>query len=75
MRDTSENFGFIKADELYTLHEFKRRLGLNDAALRAARRKGLHVYRVHGRGFILGRDGIDYVTQTSGRDATGDGHE
>lgn len=71
-----EGHGFIKPDELYTLDELKRRLGFRDAALRAARRQGLRVYRVHGRGFVLGADWIEYVTKSHGRDLTeGGGHE
>jgi hypothetical protein len=67
--------GVIKADELYTLTEFKRRVGLGDSALRKARRRGLPVYREGGRAFVFGRDWIKYVTQTHGRDdAQGGGH-
>ncbi len=53
--------GVINPAELYTLNAFKRRLGLADAALRSARRKGLRVTYVHKHGFVLGRDWIEYV--------------
>jgi len=68
--------GVIKPDEFYTLDELKRRLRFRDAALRAARRQGLRVYRVHGRGFVLGQDWIDYVLKAHGREETnGGGHD
>ena len=36
--------GVVAADELYTLDALKRRVGIQDATLRAARRAGLQVY-------------------------------
>ncbi len=56
-----ESWGVINPDELYTLDALKRRLGIRDATLRAARRGGLQVYYKHGRGFVYGRDWIKYV--------------
>lgn len=53
--------GVIRADEIYTIDEFKRRLRIRDATLRAARRAGLSVRYVHGRAFVFGRDWIEYV--------------
>ncbi|MSR31274.1 MAG: hypothetical protein EXR99_07195 [Gemmataceae bacterium] len=58
--------GVIRADELYTLSEFKRRLEFTNATLRSARRAGLRVYYAHKRGFVLGRDWIDYVIKSAG---------
>lgn len=58
--------GVIRADELYTLTEFKRRLEFTNATLRSARRAGLRVYYVHKRGFVLGRNWIDYVLNSVG---------
>lgn len=53
--------GVVRQDDLYTLTEFKRRVGLSDGALRKARRSGLRVSYAHRRGYVLGRDWIDYV--------------
>ncbi len=51
----------IEPHVLYPLPVFKTHTGLGDAALRAARRNGMRVLRVGGRGFILGSDFIEYV--------------
>ena len=61
MKTQSGPWGTVSADELYTLEALRRRLGIRDAALRAARRAGLPVYYKHGRGFVHGRDWINYV--------------
>ena len=68
MATADEMAGVINPEELYTLDALKRRLGIRDAMLRAARRSGLRVYYKHGRGFIYGRDWISYVCspETSG---------
>ena len=58
---TTDNFGVINPEDLYTLREFKRRLKITDATLRAARRAGLRVIYCHKQGFVYGRDWIDYV--------------
>jgi len=58
--------GFIRADELYTLKELKRRLEFKDATLRRARRAGLRVLKEGKRRYVLGRDWIDYLVQTAG---------
>lgn len=54
--------GVIRADELYTIDEFKKRLGIKDSTLRAARRAGFSISYLHGRAYILGKDWITYVT-------------
>lgn len=56
-----ETSGVINPDELYTLSAFKRRLGIQEATLRSARRAGLRVYYVHKHAYIHGRDWIEYV--------------
>jgi len=55
--------GEIRSDTLYTIDEVKKRLGLGIAALRSARRRGLRVQRIGRRGYILGRDLINYFNQ------------
>lgn len=57
----SQSQGTVSSNESYTLDELKRRVGLKDAALRTARKNGLAVHYVSGRGFVLGRDWIAYV--------------
>lgn len=73
---SSFSVGVIRADEFYTLREFKRRLEFTNATLRSARRAGLRVYYVHKRAFVLGRDWIDYVLNSAGHldEERGGGH-
>lgn len=61
MSAKSETAGVVQSDAMYTLTAFKRQLGLTESALRAARRGGLRVRYVHKRGWIYGRDWIDYI--------------
>jgi hypothetical protein len=58
-----EMAGIIVPEELYTLEALKRRLGIKDATLRAARRQGLAVYYRSGRGYVIGREWIAYVVK------------
>lgn len=59
--------GMIQGDSLYTLEEFKKRLRVKDATIRAARRAGFRIRYLHGRAFIFGRDWIDYVCAADAR--------
>lgn len=59
--------GVINPDELYTLKAFTRRLGVQTATVRAARRAGLRVYYVHKHAYVYGRDWIDYVLNSQDR--------
>ena len=59
--------GVIRADEVYTLAEFKRRMGLRDAALRSARNGGFQVYYEHGYAFVEGINWIEYLRSTASR--------
>lgn len=65
MTTTDVAQGVINPHELYTLRAFKRRLGISDSTLRAARRAGLKVSYLHKQGFILGSDWIEYVLSSS----------
>lgn len=56
-----DTLGAIRADEAYRLDEFKRRLGLNDDAMRKARRKGLKARRVGRRRYIIGDEAIAFL--------------
>ena len=62
----SAPLGIINPRLTYTLEAFKRLLGIKNSTLRAARRGGLYVYRVHGRGFIMGDDWIQYLRSSAG---------
>lgn len=55
--------GEICPDVLYTLEEISRRANLGRHALRMARRRGLSVKYAHGRGYILGKDLIAYLSE------------
>lgn len=58
--------GSIGANDLYTLHEVRRRLGLSAWSIWRARRNGLKVHRIARRRYVLGRDFIAYV-EAAGR--------
>ncbi len=60
------SFGVIRADEAYTLEEFKRRVGKKDAGLRSARRAGLRVFQEGKQRYVLGRDWIVHLLKTAG---------
>ena len=53
--------GVIRPDELYTIEEFVARTGLGETWRRRARRTGLQILYLNGRGFIWGGDFIDFV--------------
>lgn len=56
-----EEHGVVRPDEIYTLEEFKHRLGISNSTLRAARRSGLRVCYIHKHAYVYGRDWIDYL--------------
>ena len=58
-----QQYGPIEPQVCYPLHEFKRRTGFGDSALRAARHGGLRLHYLHKRAFILGADFIRYLEQ------------
>ncbi|HWG41300.1 MAG TPA: hypothetical protein VN688_00835 [Gemmataceae bacterium] len=64
MTPVIEEQGVIRPEELYTLEEFKHRLGISNSTLRAARRSGLRVHYKHKQGYIYGRDWIDYILRS-----------
>jgi hypothetical protein len=51
----------LQPDVLYRADELKRRLGMQDAAWRAALRNGLVVYREGRRNFVRGADAIAHI--------------
>jgi hypothetical protein len=55
------SLGPIEAHVLYPLEDFKPRSGFGSSAMRAARRDGLKVIYAGGRGYVLGRDFIEWL--------------
>ncbi len=55
--------GTIRPDELYRFDEAAARLGWGDAALRAARRRGLKIHRAGKRNYVLGSDLLAFITR------------
>ena len=55
--------GTIRTDEVYRLDELKRRLGLNDDALRKARRAGLRARKVGRRKLYIGQEVVEFLRQ------------
>lgn len=53
--------GVIRADEIYTLPELQRRLGIRQAGWFALRRKGLPYYQVGKRVLVFGQDFFEFV--------------
>lgn len=62
---TGEKPGLITADSLYTMEELAARLRVGRKALMVARRKGLKVKRLGTRGYVLGRDVIEWFDKTA----------
>lgn len=55
--------GAILSDALYRLDEAAARMGWGGHALRAARRRGLKVYRCGKRGYVSGADLLAFITK------------
>jgi len=53
--------GVLRADELYTIPELQRRLGIRASGWRALRRKGLPCYQVGKRVVVFGQDFFEFV--------------
>jgi hypothetical protein len=61
--------GAIVSDALYRLDEAAARLGWGGHALRAARRRGLKIHRCGKRGYVAGRELLDFITKGGSPDA------
>lgn len=59
--------GFVQADQLYTLREFARRLGLGERALKTVRRRGLPVHRVGRAYYVIGDEAIAWLRNMEGK--------
>jgi len=57
--------GAIVSDAIYRADEVKARLGWRDAAFRAARRRGLKVYRCGKHYYATGADIIAFITKAA----------
>jgi hypothetical protein len=55
--------GVVSTANVYTLDALKDRLGISDAWLRTARRRGLPVRYAGKRGFIIGSEFARYLEQ------------
>jgi len=53
--------GVISLIEVYTLDEAKTRLGWTDSALRAAKRRGLHLLRSGKRCYVSGKEILRFL--------------
>ena len=53
--------GMLRADELYTIPELQRRLGIRASGWRALRHKGLPCYQVGKRVVVFGQDFFEFV--------------
>jgi hypothetical protein len=60
-KTTTQVPGSIGASDLYTIGEFKRRLGLSSYAMWQARRNGLKIYTLARQRYVLGKDYITHV--------------
>lgn len=60
MDTSSELAEPIIANAIYTLREFMRRTGLEEASVRKMRKAGLIVRRIGRKSFVLGSDFLDW---------------
>lgn len=70
MKTSAIKSGEVLSNGAYTLPDFQDRTGLGRDAMRAARRKGLRVIRLHNRVFIRGSDWLDYLSKSVDATAT-----
>lgn len=59
------SLGPIEPHVCYPLPDLKNRSGMGSTALRTARATGLRVRYVCGRGFVIGRDFIEWLEANS----------
>jgi len=65
--------GSVRADEVITLREFGRRLGLGNRALCDAQRQGLRTVLFGRVKFVLGADALGFFRRLADGDGDGDG--
>lgn len=76
MKEDAKAPGVINANELYTMRQIMRRLGVGEVGMRSMRRKGLPIIRFGNRGYVSGRQAIEfmerYVDETTTRSSDQD---
>ena len=53
----------IRADEAYTVPEFRRRAGLGDYAFREVRRAGLRIIEIGKKRYVRGCDWLEFLAR------------
>lgn len=66
MNTKVESSGVINAQELYTIQQIKARLSIKDCAFRKLTRLGLPVIRIGSRGYLSGRQVIEFFEGMQG---------
>jgi hypothetical protein len=66
--------GSVRADEVLTLREFGRRLGLASRALCDCQRGGLRTVLCGRVKFVIGADALDYFRRLADAQASGEGN-
>lgn len=61
--EKQDQLGSIRAGEAYPLGVFQRLFGLNQDAMRQARRRGLKTRKIGRRKFIIGDEAIEFLRQ------------
>lgn len=61
IQQVTQPAGSVRADELYTIDEVKRRLAMRDTSWRTLLRTGLPLRKIGKRKFVLGRELIDHI--------------
>jgi hypothetical protein len=61
MKTQLSTVGEIRKDATYTLKEFKRRLGIGDAAIRQMKRAGLPLRKIGKAKYVMGEDWFEFV--------------
>lgn len=63
-RDAADDLypGVIHGDAVYWLGEFKRRMRMQDQAVRTAKANGLKTHECGNRTYVIGRDWIAFLT-------------
>lgn len=65
MKPAPRTPGVIRADESYTVVEFRRRATLGDYAFREVRRAGLRVVEIGKKRYVLGADWLEFQRRTA----------
>lgn len=71
-----EPSGVLNAHEVYTIRQFKARLCISEKAFRTLRLAGLPVIRIGNRGYLSGRQVIEFLEGllTDGRSDSSEGN-